>query len=534
MAIKFVFNPFTGNFDAVNTGGSTPVTPTTFTLANNQSTPADVTGFTVDGAVNTSFETKINIRRFYSTPASASSDGSQSNDVMTNVPATAFSGNIYKLLAQPDQKIVATGAFTSFNGGTVEKIIRLNADGTEDTTFSTNVGTGITGIGSQGRALAILSDGSLIIGGEIPTFAGNTVSHLVKLSSAGVFDTTFDGNLGTGFDSIVYSIGVDSSDNIFVGGLFTTLNGVSVANGIVKLSSAGVLDSTFDTNAGTGFNVGAIESPYSICVQADSSLAIGGEFLSFNGNTRNYLIRLSNAGVEDTAFYTNLGTAFNGPVQSIVEQADTKLVVGGGFTTLNAASRTYAVRLNADGTEDSGFYTNLGTGFAGGSGLFSVVYQPSDAKVVLSGSFTVLDGNTRNRMVRVDSTGVEDTAFYTALGTGFDALIYSSVAVGPSDLIASGGIFTTLDSVSRERFSFLGTRTAATSTNVAFTGILFGAYNDVDNAWDVGGVTGMSLLPTGIDFTMPVTGTVGQLKYTSSNIAGTGTVSEMLYITEVM
>ena len=45
--------------------------------------------------------------------------------------------------------------------------------------------------------------------------------------------------------------------------------------------------------------------------QPDGKILVAGAYSTFNGLTRNRLVRLNNDGTEDTAFYTNLGTGFN-------------------------------------------------------------------------------------------------------------------------------------------------------------------------------------------------------------------------------
>ncbi|MGD9579454.1 MAG: delta-60 repeat domain-containing protein, partial [Syntrophorhabdus sp.] len=45
----------------------------------------------------------------------------------------------------------------------------------------------------------------------------------------------------------------------------------------------------------------------------------------------------------------------NGCVYSIAVQPDGKVLVGGGFTTIGGGTRNYIARLNADGSLDTGF-----------------------------------------------------------------------------------------------------------------------------------------------------------------------------------
>ena len=142
-----------------------------------------------------------------------------------------------------------------------------------------------------------------------------------------------------------------------------------------------------------------------------------------NGATRNYLVRLNSDGTSDSTFYTNLGTgAFNGPVTSVVVLSDGSILVGGNFTTLGVNTRNRMVKLSSTGLEISAFYTSLGTGF---NNIVSDIKVQSDNKILVGGGFTTFNGNTRNKLVRLDSLGIEDSGFYVNLGTGFDSDIYT-------------------------------------------------------------------------------------------------------------
>jgi hypothetical protein len=79
-------------------------------------------------------------------------------------------------------------------------------------------------------------------------------------------------------------------------------------------------------------------------------------------------------------------------------QADGKILVGGGFTTLGGQSRTNIGRLNADGTPDTSF--NPGADRA----VFSLALQ-ADGKILVGGIFGTLGGQSRNYLGRLNNTG---------------------------------------------------------------------------------------------------------------------------------
>lgn len=61
MALKFSFNPFTGNFDQVNFSSTGDIDETSFAAANNQSSAADVTGLAFANASVRAFEAQVSV-----------------------------------------------------------------------------------------------------------------------------------------------------------------------------------------------------------------------------------------------------------------------------------------------------------------------------------------------------------------------------------------------------------------------------------------------------------------------------------------
>ncbi len=97
-------------------------------------------------------------------------------DVTFNSQGTGLSGYPYAFHVQSDDRIVIGGAFTSYNGESHGGVVRLNANGTHDPTFS-------SGSGSDGHVNAIASqpDGALIIGGDFTHFNGLSAPYLARL-----------------------------------------------------------------------------------------------------------------------------------------------------------------------------------------------------------------------------------------------------------------------------------------------------------------------------------------------------------------
>jgi len=188
---------------------------------------------------------------------------------------------------------------TGFN-----RIARLNADGTPDTDFNTKTGTGFD---SSVEAVAVQSDGKIIAGGRFTTLKGATANYIARLGANGEPDTSF--STGTGFNTTVRAVAVQSDGKIIAGGDFRTLNGVTV-NYIARLDANGTPDTDFSTSTGTGFD-GVVRA---MAVQSDGKILVGGDFRKLNGVTVNYIARLLGGSAPDT----NTGSSESGvPVFSL-------------------------------------------------------------------------------------------------------------------------------------------------------------------------------------------------------------------------
>ena len=378
-------------------------------------------------SVTAGFSTPDAISDFYGYSGVISPTGSK--DTTFN-PAN-FNARPYTIDIYSDQKIIVGGAFTTYSGSTQNYLVKLNVSGSKDTTF--NIGTGFNGVV---ESAVVQSDGKTLVGGQFTTYSGSTENRLVRLNSDGSKDTTF--NIGTGFNGAVITVAIDSNNKILVGGQFTTYSG-SAQNYLVRLNSDGSKDTTF--NIGTGFGAGGV---FSIEIQSDGKILVGGNFTTYKGSTQNRLIRLDSTGSKDTTF--DIGTGFEfGSIYTTTIQSDGKIIVGGSFIVFNGLTQNRLIRLDSTGSKDTTF--NIGTGF--GDFVYSTAIQ-SNGKIVVGGAFTTYKGLGQNRFIRLDSTGSKDTTFDDGNGTAFSSTV-EVVIIDSSGRILAGGDFTTYKGVAQNR-----------------------------------------------------------------------------------
>jgi uncharacterized delta-60 repeat protein len=349
-----------------------------------------------------------------------------SNGTLDNtfVVGTGFDGvSAVNTCLQTDGKILAVGDFTTYNGTFQERISRLNTDGTKDTSFNYQ-----KGFDTQVMAMAKQADGKLLIGGAFTSFDGNiTNSHLVRLNADGTKDTSF--SIGTAFDFPIYSIAVQTNGKILVGGYFTTVNGTSCGR-IVRLNTDGSIDSSFVT--GTGFN----NYVNKIVIQSDNKILVGGIFTAYNGASRNRIIRLNSDGSLDTSFV--IGSGFSsGYINVIAVQSDNKILVGGTFTNYNGTSYNRIIRINSDGSADTSF--TIGTGFD--SDVDDIAIQ-TDGKILVGGFFTLYNGGGNPFLTRLNNDGTHDST--VNMGYGLDSRV-SAITIQSDGKILAGGLFLTWD-----------------------------------------------------------------------------------------
>ncbi len=278
------------------------------------------------------------------------------NAVLNPTNGQFYSDSIDSARFQPDGKILVAGQFTLLgaNGNWFGRtnIGRLNADGTVDLSFNPpapNTDAGSTVV----SCLAEQTDGKVLIGGHFFSLDGTPRYCIARLNPNGSLDNTFqNGMMGIGLGR-VNSIAVDTNGKILIGGNFGYVNDGD-RNSIARLNADGSLDTGFQNGMDGVINAyGYSGEVTSIVLQPDGKVIIGGGFVSVNGVARNGIARLNTDGSLDTNFQDDGLEKF---VNSMILQADGKILIGGWFETVGGVWSNGIHRLNSDGTLDSLFY----------------------------------------------------------------------------------------------------------------------------------------------------------------------------------
>ena len=213
-------------------------------------------------------------------------------------PGLALSGYngaspaVNALALQPNGQVIVAGIFNVLNQQPGGGVLRLNPDGSLDDTF--DAGTGVVddgGVVGQAEVVAVLPSGQILVGGAFQSFNGVPVAGLVRLNANGSVDTSFNaggaGITANNYGGDVKTIVVLPGGQILIGGHFSAYDGMS-AGCVARLNADGTLDQTFHDG------IGADDGVYALAVQANGQILAGGGFNAFDNVTiDSHLVRLN-------------------------------------------------------------------------------------------------------------------------------------------------------------------------------------------------------------------------------------------------
>lgn len=306
-------------------------------------------------------------------------DGSLDNSFN---PGLGPDNTVNTICLQNDGKILIGGLFTNFNNTTTFGLVRLNDNGTLDTSFENNKPVGIQ------FALAINVDinNKIVIGGSFFDI-GNGPKNIIRLNNDGTIDNTF--NIGTGADNQISTTLIQSNGKIVIGGSFNVFNGTTKSK-LARLNPDGSLDNTFNTS----FNQFS-PSIYSTSIMSDGKLVIN------DYNSYNSVKVLNQDGSLDTSFNQGIYINFGG-IETTSIQNDNKILLCGSFDTNSNLNKI--ARLNPDGSLDSSFFPLR-------TGTINVTSIQNDGKILIGGYFKYYSANQRNNILRLNSDGSLDETF---------------------------------------------------------------------------------------------------------------------------
>lgn len=322
--------------------------------------------------------------------------------IQTIVPYPNYSLG-YSFAIQPDGKIVLVGDVVRNNQQDEFALVRINTDGTLDTSFGTN-GVVIAMLGSNSDSISkvrIQPDGKILLAGVSWAVGSASNIMLVRYNSNGTLDTTFN---STGY--VTYNVSGESEE--YAGDIALQPDGKIVVVGdsrpsfsapgkilVMRFNADGTLDTTFDGDGVLLITTPAGGAAGQIIVLSDGKLLVTG--YRNDGAKPNFLLmRLNSDGTSDTSFGTGGSTTTSvssdpNYISSTDRQSDGKIVVVGS---------NYLARYSADGILDTSFGTN-------GKTLVPSVYETNFIRVTTGDKILV----SSRGAYRFTANGALDTHF---------------------------------------------------------------------------------------------------------------------------
>jgi uncharacterized delta-60 repeat protein len=335
--------------------------------------------------------------------------------------------------------------------------LSLNAARNATATFTSNFNQ-TKGFNAAVTGFIKQASGKYVVSGYFTSYQGVTANYIARLNANGTLDTTFNSG-GSGFDNAAGTLVQDSSGNIYVGGAFTTYNGIAYnANRFAKLDSNGnlLVAKTGNVNGSTGNGFSGQVTVLKI--DSSGNIWAGGSFSNYYGGnvsagSVNHIAKLTPDGTltkiyTGDSFASPTGNGFNSTVQSIVFDSSNNAWIGGGFITYygtNFGGGAYVAnnanaiaKLNSLGVlqtikigDVAGALTN---GFGSGNNVYSMAFDSLN-NLWVGGSFTTYYGggsgtsNNANNIAKILSSGslgvINSSDIATATGNGTLQQIFS-------------------------------------------------------------------------------------------------------------
>ena len=305
-------------------------------------------------------------------------------NITNSITVNSFGGSVNGILVDEyvAGKIFVYGAFSytvpPLTGGAVRVgIVSFDLNGSIDSTFNTNMGYGFTTGTGVNKAIFDF-DNTIIAVGNFTSYNGTTKYKLIKIrynvSNRGSRVTTFLPNTNDGFplpNDIPACLDILPTGNIIIGGTFTSYSSGGTTWGTthiieiksntgVRMVNSGLLSMTISLKSPTDYAITAIKSVSDF--MSTPKIYIGGSFTSINGYSYNRIAKISTSGngstpngnfTLDTGY--SPGTGFDDVIYDFIHDPATSssLYVGGRFTTFRGTQSPGFIRLTYDGAIDT-------------------------------------------------------------------------------------------------------------------------------------------------------------------------------------
>jgi uncharacterized delta-60 repeat protein len=341
------------------------------------------------------------------------------------------------VVIQPDGKIVVAGD----NGAARLIVLRYHPNGSLDTSFATG---GILTLpplsGAVCESLALQADGKIVLAGLVNVTSGNSGFLVIRVNQNGTLDTTFDGDgfLTTDLTNrqdIANDIDIQADGKIVVAGSTGGLSKDAGNIGVVRYNTNGTLDTSFDGDGIVITTIGSyVSRGYAVKLQTDGKIVVSASCNApFLTETNLAVVRYLTNGALDSSFgsggvsLTPLGGQ-QFQFGDLEIQSDNKIVVLGSVGLNTTFVYDFSVfRFFSNGAPDMNFGTNGRKVIdSGDTNSAQALELQTDGKILAVGHSWV-QGNSLDILVaRLNTDGSFDS------GYGTNGKVYTQVGVPPA------------------------------------------------------------------------------------------------------
>ncbi len=338
-------------------------------------------------------------------------------------------------------------------GANGEPIFLPQTQNTATGTWDTQFGLPGPGVAGVVNALAFDGQGNVYVGGIFGAVGGvsTAVNYIARYnvqtnswSTLGT-DTSNGVRFGNGVSlGIVNALAIDRQGRLYVGGTFLQAGGVS-ANGVARFDPA--------TNSwsalGTGTQIGerGAGEVRALAVDGQGRVYVGGRFTQAGGVSANNVARFDPQANSWSTLGTGAQNGVNGTVNALAVDGQGRLYVGGSFASAGGVSANRVARFDPQANS----WSTLGTGSSNGlSDIISAVYAlavDGQGRVYVGGDFTQAGGVSANNVARFDPQANSWSALGTGAQNGVNRTV-NALAVDGQGRVYVGGFFTQAGGVS--------------------------------------------------------------------------------------
>jgi hypothetical protein len=366
------------------------------------------------------------------------------NGTWTNIVSSANAAIRSIEIDSNNGYIYVGGQFTTFAGVSGRNYLVRSTD--SGTSWST-----ITTINNAIYFIKIKND-KMFLGGGFTNVNGITVGLTARLNNLSLLDS-YDASIKDKINNDINTIAIDSTGNIFVGGIFTSsysyiakyynstwssLGGTNnyinelytnPIDGYIYVCGAYTTINSVGNNYisywnGSSFNaMGTGVGGEARAINNDSSnnIYVGGNFTTAGGSSANYIAKWSNNS------WSSLGSGVGGQVYAIAIDTSDNVYVGGNFTTAGGSSANYIAKWSNNS------WSSLGSGL---NGIVYTITIDSSNNVYVGGNFTTAGGSSANYIAKWSNNS------WSALGSGVNGIV-NTLCIDSNNILYAGGQFTT-------------------------------------------------------------------------------------------